>query len=402
MNFFKKLFGFSKEHEEIKATESPKSTETISDINGTKETTNLSKVIDVKISSYTSNDYQEEELKPIVQDNEGYWILNPETPFILTVKTKDKELAQSIRNIVDFNNNDYNKDEKLVAIFVEHNIVIKEIEEYKNKYKKGYLNKIEELKKSSTDWPSLGEKDREDIMVDFRKIAINEIFERADCNLEVLFENEPKDASFDDDLIKEFGFKNIQVYIKYADKLDKVRVIANDNIIRPVFEALVELNLAVRGNDISKLDVLGSLSLKELNLIAQVSDKEFKRKNQAIEYITSLNDSEQRIAKHISMRELFQLKPLPEKYKTIDIKTISETWNYHFEEANLLLDTFRNSYYSWRNLKNNKYVKEYFVERYNLVNDCPCSKSLCDIKYSKNEPPKVPYHIGCNCNISSK
>ena len=388
MSFFKKLFGVSDEQTEKKdAPANPK----------------MTVPIEIKVTtSFSSDSYQEEKLKEIIQDKDGYWILNPETPFILTAMTTDKSMAQQIRDIVDEDNNDYKKDEKLAALFAEHNVKIKEIEEYKNKYKKVYSNKIEELKKASSEWSSLGEKDKEDLMIDFRKLALNEIYERAYCNLEILFENEPKDVSFDDELIKEYGFKNMQIYIKHADKLDKVRTVSNDNYARSTFEKLVELNLAVRGANIPKDDILSTLTLKELNLIAQTPDKEFKRKNQAIEYISSLSNVDEQIGKHISLRELFQLKPLPEKYKAIDIKAIADTWNYHFEEANLLLDTFRVSFYSWRNLKNNKYVKEYSVQTHHTEDPCPCSKELCGKKYPKNSPPKIPYHIGCDCYINQE
>jgi hypothetical protein len=387
MGFFKKLFGSSDEP-------TPKKEE----VSNPKVTLPF----EIKVTtSFSSSSSQEEKLKPIVPDNTGSWIINPETPFVLTVLTKDKNLAQQIRDIVDEDNNDYKKDEKLAALLAEHNIKIKEIEEYKTKYQKVYLSKIEQLKNSSSEWASLGEKDREDLMIDFRKLAIKEIYEIPSyCNLEVLFENEPQDISFDDELIKEYGFKNMQTYIKHADKLDKVRTIANDNYARATFEKLVELNLAVRGSNIPKEDILSSLSLKDLNSIAQPSEKEFKRKNQAIDHIMTLDGIDERIGKQISLRELFQLKPLPNKYKSIDIKAISDTWNYHHEEANLLLDTFRNSYYSWRNLKDREYVKEYTVQSHKTEEMCPCAKDLIQKKYPKNSPPKIPCHIGCDCYIN--
>jgi hypothetical protein len=388
MSFFKKLFGLSDDQTEKKdATANPKT----------------SVPIEIKVTtSFTSDSSQVEKLKEIISDEHGYWVLNPETPFVLTVMTTDKKMAQQIREIIDVDNYDYRRDEKIAAIFAEHNVKIKEIEEYKSKYKKVYLNKIEELKKSSSEWAGLGEKDKEDLMIDFRKIALNDLFERANCNLEILFENEPQDISFDDELIKEYGFKNMQVYIRHADKLDKVRTVSNDHYARSTFENLVELNLALRGASIPLDDILATLSLKELNSIAQAPDKEFKRKNQAIEYISTLPNVTEQIGKHISLRELFQLKPLPEKYKSIDIKAIADTWNYHREEASLLIETFQASYYSWRNLKNNKYVREYTVRTHQTENQCPCSKELCSKKYSKNTPPKIPYHIGCDCHINQE
>ena len=213
---------------------------------------------------------------------------------------------------------------------------------------------------------------------------------------------QPFDFFIDDELIKEFGFENLQIYLRFADKLEKVRVVPNDNYTRPIFEKLVELNLAIRGIDISKEDILSTITLKELNSIAENPSKEFKRKNQAIDYILSLDKIDERISKYISLRELFKLKPLPEKYSQISIQKILQTWFYHGQEVRLLMDTFSNSYYSWYDLKNNEYVKEYRIEPLDKLDPCPCAKELSRKIYSKNNLPKMPYHIGCNCFINKE
>lgn len=315
----------------------------------------------------------------------------------------DKNKAQEVRNLLDNDEiRDYRKDDKLVGIFAAHNLMIKEIEEYKNKYKGQYLSKIEELKNSSSEWNVLGEKDREDLLIEFRQVAIKGIYERANCDLEVLFEFEPKDITLDDDLIKEYGFENIQTYLSYADNLDKIRVIPNDNYSRPRFEKLVELGLAKRGNELSKEEILSTLTLKELNAIANNPDKEYKRKNQAIEYILTLEDLEQKIGKQISLRELFKLNPLPPKYNSLNLHEISTTWSYHAQEVRLLMDTYRNSFYSWRDLKDKEYVKGYKIEPLDKEDPCPCAKERSLKKYSKNNPPRVPCHVGCNCFLNKE
>jgi hypothetical protein len=79
------------------------------------------------------------------------------------------------------------------------------------------------------------------LLEDYRKIAIKGIYEKPNCDLFTLFEKEPKDITVDDDLIKEYGFDNIQTYLRFADNLDKVRVISNDNYNRQRFEKLVDL-----------------------------------------------------------------------------------------------------------------------------------------------------------------
>lgn len=391
MNFIKKLFGITSKIESIQSNNLNESS--------TKKELPIEIKITTSLNSTSSN--VQEKFKPITKDTKGNWILNPEAPFRLTLLNADKKIADQIRNLLDDEEiKDYRKDDKLIAIFAEHNLKIKEIEDYKIKYKANYFQRIDILKAASPEWDSLGEKDKEDLLFDFRHAAIRDIFERANCDIEILFENEPTDFSIDDELITEFGFENLKTYLRFADKLEKVRVVPNDNYSRPIFEKLVELNLAIKGTDISKEEILSAITLKELNSIAENPAKEFKRKNQAIEYILSLEKIYERIGKYISLRELFKLKPLPEKYRQIDIQKISTAWSYHEQEVRLLMDTFRNSYYAWRDLKNDEYIKTYRIEPLDKLDPCPCAKELSTKTYSKSNPPKMPNHIGCNCFIN--
>jgi hypothetical protein len=371
----------------------------------TKQTTKkINLPVEIKVTTSYGNGSSsqiEDKFSPIKQIDDNNWILNPGAPFELTLINADKNKAQEIRNLLDDDEiSDYRKEDKLVGFFASHNLMIKEIEEYKNKYKGQYLAKIEELKNNSTEWNIIGEKDREDLLIEFRQIAIKGIYERANCELEVLFECEPKDITIDDDLINEYGFENIQTYLKYTDNLDKIRVISNDNYSRPRFEKLVEIGLAKRGNEVSKEEILSTLTLKELNTIAGNPEKEYKRKNQAIQYILTLEDLDQKIGKQVSLREIFKLNPLPAKYNSLDLKAVSATWSYHSQEVRLLIDTYRKSFSTWRDLKDKRYVKGYEIMLVDKEDPCPCAKERSLKKYSKNNPPKVPCHVGCNCLLS--
>jgi hypothetical protein len=361
---------------------------------------------EIKITaSYNSNEPScPEKIKfpSIRQDEVGNWILNPTAPFELTIMNSDINISQQIRDLLDNDEmREYIKENKIVALFAEHNIKVKEIEDYKKKYQGIYLSKIEELKNNSTEWEKLGEMDREDLLIEFREEAENAIYERAECNLDILFEYEPVDITIDDELVKEYGFENIKTYLSYYD-INKIRVIENDAYSRPMFEKLAELGLAKRGLDLSKEEILSTLTLKELNTIASNPNKEYKRKNQAIEYILTFENLDQIIGKHISLRSLFKLQPLPQKYDTLNLNEISETWQYHEEEAKLLIQTYRNSYYSWKEVNNRehlKYVNQWEVSNFN--DTCPCGKKRTKT-YSKNNVPRVPFHIGCTCSLSGR
>jgi hypothetical protein len=327
--------------------------------------------------------------------------LNPGLPFELTLLNADDKLGKKIKNILeDEKIYDNRKRDQIVALFAEYNLEIKEVEVYKKKYGKIYYEKLNELKNTSSEWRLLGERDKEDLLENFREIAIKTIYEQANCNLVTLFENEPTDITIDDELIKEYGFENIETYLHFADNLEKVRVIQNDNYNRPSFEKLVELGLAIRGSAIPLNEILSTLTLKELNDIAKNPEKEYKRKSQAIEYIINLPNIEEKLGSKVSLRELFKLKELPRKYSTINLREVSNAWAYTYEVVELLVSTYRNSIYSAQALKDKEYVREYKIDCWsNEENMCPCAKDLIKKTYPKGKPPKIPYHIGCNCSL---
>jgi uncharacterized protein (DUF433 family) len=332
---------------------------------------------------------------------ETEFVLNQGSTFELTLLGADNALGRRIQNILlDDKIWDDKKKQQIVALFAEYNLKVKEVEAYKKKYGKVYFDKLEQLKNASAEWQAAGELDKEDLLEDYREIAIKEIYEQANCDLVSLFEKEPADITVDDALIKEYGFENIQTYLRFADNLDKVRIIPNDNYNRQKFEKLVELGLSIRGSSIPLEEILSTLTLKDLNEIANNPEKQFKRKNQAIEFILSIPNIEEKIGSKISLRELFKLKPLPEKFASVNLQEVSNAWSYAYEVVRLLVDTYRNANYSAQTLKDKEYVKEYKVEYWgNEENMCPCAKELINKKYPKARPPKIPYHIGCNCSL---
>lgn len=357
-------------------------------------------------TSWTSSPAVVEKFPPAKQLESADVVLNPESPFQLTLQNSSLEIANKIRNILDDEESyDNVKREKIAAIFAEHNLRVKEIEEYKKKYEKVYRTKIEHLKQASEEWKNASELDKKDILQDFRRLSIGEVYEQADCNMATLFVKEPRDITIDDELIKEYGFENINVYLRYADDLQKVRVIPNDNYNRKSFETLVDVGLAIRGASIPKELILWTLKLKELNEIANNPSKIFKRKNQAVEYILQFPDLDKLLGTKISFRELFKLNPLPERYSQIDLEELSDSWNYTYEVVDVLVDTYRRSFESYTTLKEDgQYSKGYKVECFanESGETCPCGKDLSTRNYKLSSPPQIPYHVGCNCLLRVK
>lgn len=333
----------------------------------------------------------------IKKTNIGF-ILNPETPFELTVLNCSYSVAVEFRQLCE--QGLYEGRDKLLSLFASYNIKIKEIEDYKNKYKPIYYKRIEELKSTSSEYKNAGQMDKADLLDEFKIEALNSIYELPDYDVEKIFINE--DSTIDDELIYQYGFDCLNAYFAYFNKIGLVVSISKDNYYRGAFLQMTQKGLAITGKDIPIIDVLSSQSLKVLNSIANNPEKEYKRKNQAIEYILSKQELLDNLENHIRYRELFQLQALPDKYENIDVKAILRLWECYKVEIELLVQTFRNSIYRWKEQHEDSNLKDLYSNCFvrSTNSRCKCAKDREQKKYPIDTPPQVPCHIGCQCWIN--
>ncbi len=90
-------------------------------------------------------------------------------------------------------------------------------------------------------------------------------------------------------------------------------------------------------------------------------------------------------------------------YASINFKYIIDKWSYITEVVSLLVYTYQNANRTIRTLKEDKDIIEGYIVS-NFAKEelmCPCAKTLINKKYSKTKPPRIPYHIGCNCELES-
>jgi TM2 domain-containing membrane protein YozV len=343
------------------------------------------------------------ERKPLAETKELYnpIVINPKRTFELTLyNANQKEIKKAIQILRD--DNIWNKEKDLLPLFTAYNIKCKEIEDYISEYKPQYHKFIEQAKIKSEEYNSASEMDRLDIENEFKEEAINNLYERAACELDILFEGSEIPETIDDELIKEYGFETISKYIALAYR--KAKIISNWE--RKEFEDLLKADLAISDSDLPNEEVLFAQTLKTLNKIAKKEEGHFKRKQKAVDYLKENPKLLDNIGKHASTRSMFKIKPLPEKFKNIDIESLSTSWSYVKEYINLLTDTYRDSESCTEDIKGDKsWVKEFRVEKHeDFVPDFICQRARkeCDKKYSKNRPPKIPFHVGCNCNLRAE
>ncbi len=342
-----------------------------------------------------------ERKKASASNSNGQFLVNPNSNFKLHLfNAPDKVLKQVQKTLMD--ENTWNKENDLIPLFTAYNVKCHEIENYISKYKPQYHEFIENAKASSSEYKEASEMDKLDIENEMKEEAINSLYERAACELDILFEGSEIPETIDDALIEEYGFETISKYIGLSYYKDKIIT----HWERKEFEDLLKADLAISGNEIPYEEILFSQTLKTLNKIAEQEENYFKRKQKAIDYLTENPKLLENIGKHVSTRSIFKIKPLPKKFENIDLDKLSASWSYIKEYIKLLSDTYRDSQRSTEDIKGDKsWIKEFRVEKHeDYVPDFICQRARkeCDKKYNKNRPPKLPFHVGCNCDLRTE
>ena len=355
------------------------------------------KIIQDKRDTFNANQATSPQLATELNIKDGI-VINPKDSFHLTLYNSSKNTLQNVIEILK-NERTWNKKKELLPLFAEHNIKCKEVEEYILKYKPIYLTKLQELKNTSEEYQNASEMDKLDIEIEFKEQIIKELPEKADCNIETLFDFSHIDITIDDKLIMKYSFDTISKYFGLSHYKNKIA----SHWERKDFEDLIKADLVLTSNEIDIEEILKSQTLKILNKISEKEDGHFKRKNKAIEYLKENNNLLENVGKHISTRKLFKLKPLPEEFNDVDAKLISDYWKYLEEYTKLIADTYRNSEQNAEVIrKDNSWIKEFRVEKFEDLNSnfiCQRARNESKKKYSKSNPPKMPFHIGCNCGL---
>lgn len=334
----------------------------------------------------------------------GGFNLNPNSPFPLIVSGLPRSEAGVLKGYLDDEANWGRKLPQIVHLVARYNVRCKGIDEYVMKYRPQYLRTIERLKTQSSEWNGASERDREDLLGEFRQKAIEELPEKPGSNQEVvsiLFEEEPADPTVDDQLISLF-IEDMETYCFYLYQLrsiGKVQIVPVDDYCRKHYEILVKNGLAKRGQDITLVQMLDGLRLKDINEVLQqgLIEKSFGRKAKAIEFALTVPDMIERLSKQVAFRELFQIV----KPENIDVVEIQKCYEY----ANAVGTLLRNTYVSGvRTLKELKEAKGAEFDYWEISGEDCCSvcKKLHSGRYKRRPSKLPPYHIGCDCCLSGE
>lgn len=358
--------------------------------------------IKVTLSVISSGPERPPDMGPVERDADGSWLLNPRACFRIAVTNCGKEVAEEIKGVLDKNywGNRYDSTQQLLSILVRSNARFREVDKYLTEARPKYLKRLEEMKEQSSEWLTASEKDREDLLAEFRQQAVLSLDVRPDCDLKTLLECEPSDLTVDDLLIKRFSFEAVQFYLRHSRGSDKVWVVSAEEPYRKEFERLLSVGLAERGVDIPLVDILNTLTLKEMGeLVADLDHPKFTRKAKAIEYLTSVRNIRERAGRHIAFRELFKLRPLPAEFSALNVDQLASDWSFAHEVARVIANTYWSAGDTTRQLQDREYIDGWMIRNRREEEACPHCRRFNSRKFSKSCPPPIPFHLGCSCYL---
>ena len=335
----------------------------------------------------------------VTEVSSGVFCLNPKSPFPLRFRGLTLPMAEELKRLLEEEAQWQRHLGEIAYLIARHNIECIELEEFLRKIRTQLFEIIERRKHASQEWKQSSEKDKEDLMKEFQKDALETIPVRPSNHIALgfLVFNAPPNITIDDELLALFS-GNAELYRFYLSNVERahkaIRVPA-DHYHRERWEALVELGLARRGKEIPINLLLESLRLKDINeYFADRLDKKLTRKAKAVEFAVSQPDVLEVLSKHISFREMFQIIKPP----GIDVSSIARCYEYAFAQAELIRDTYVTGH---RTLKAIQEAQELECKAWEIWADHCCSSCLeLHGRKTKRIPSKLPpFHIGCNCSI---
>ncbi|NPA34995.1 MAG: hypothetical protein GXO48_08725 [Chlorobi bacterium] len=349
---------------------------------------------------------------------DNIFCINPKSPFRLTFKGITLEQAQKIRETLDkvqnYSESSYRTTNKLTYLLNWYNAKCIEVEDFIDNLRPRIEKYIEERKKSNPEWHTASEKDKEDLLAEFRNEAIEHVYGKTTNTVAIeilLFDVDPPPNNLKLDvritqLLNLFAGDE-ELYNFYIENIllgtiSKARRISPDHYHRKHWESLIKIGLARQGKDIPFEIILNSLRLKDINqFFSDRINKNFYRKQKAIEFVLSQPDAVEVLSQHIALREFFQLI-VPEG---IDINYLKKRHDYAYATAILIYDTYSTAYYTLETIEKKRiFSKELNTKiRFLEIDAQHCCRD-CQKKYhnkkiritSANLPP---HHIGCKCFV---
>jgi hypothetical protein len=347
------------------------------------------------------SDQPEVDVGDMVPAGDNAWVLNPRSPLPLTLLNAEKNVAIEVRGVLSSREYWVNKVPELAMLIAQHNLRFKEVDELILNTKPRFDAEIGKLIQNSAEWSNSSDKDRQDLRNEFEALALNSLgIWAGQVDLVILLSGQPSSFTDDDELLRQFH-GDVSLYSLYLSLLGRgnsVTTVKADDYQRKQWEKLVEIGLARRGKDIPIPQILDGLRLKDINVIlADAIPKPLGRKSNAVEVASALPDIDERLSKHVSFREMFQVM----KPADTDIEAIVNSFAYSNQLAAIVQQTYYTGLLTLEAKQERKQDDGFYNawEISNWEDPLPsCAASVCR-KYAKLPSKLPPFHVGCSCRL---
>ena len=282
--------------------------------------------------------FEDREQGTITHNNDGSISISAVKKSCATLLGASQQIAEVIIGICD-SNSSYEASKKVGLILMGNEIRIKEVEEFCSKVRPIVDKRVRGLIANDEEWDSLGERDREDKKEEYQSISMVKFGENVSpamaSSLSYLTFNRPIYVPLLDEIVSEYGSDNVLTYSQYYGRKKSTISIPDVNYRKPL-EELVKVGLAYTGKDMCVEELLSTLTLEKLNELASTETR-FTRKDKAIKYLAEQENIASIIDKNVTLRALFGLLPLPDKFKEFDFEKYSQSCSYYNNLADVLI-----------------------------------------------------------------
>ncbi|MFW2355949.1 hypothetical protein [Hydrogenophaga sp.] len=364
---------------------------------------------EIKLAVTISTSFAREEdapprdVGPLTETDSGAWVLNPLSPFPLTLRGADRALAQKVKDVLGTHTQWTQKVPELALLIAKHNLRFKEVDDLALQLRPKYDAHIQRRITASPDWGAASEKDRADLLTEFQEEALESLgLSVGQADLATLLTGPPTMFQADDELLHRFD-KDLDLYPFYLTQLGRANAVVTvkaDDWGRKAWERLADMGMALRGRDIPREKLLEGLRLKDLNEVLEgVFAKPLGRKAKAIEALLAQPDLDARLDKKVSFREMFQaIAPAD-----VDLTDLQASFGHASEVARVVQQTYFTGVKTLDEIDERKRERGIYDawEIRNWEDPLPaCAKAFCK-KYDRLPTKRPPFHLGCNCQLES-
>ena len=337
----------------------------------------------------------------VTQVAEKYWMLNPKSPFPLTVYGIDKGQANELKTILElrYNTTMTETARKLVPFIKEHEVRCKEIDDYVKVFKPIFLSKMKELNTTSVSWEGATPGPETKEIAEFAGQAIASLEIQLNCDLEALFKGHPKSKKTKEELINKYGADVMKIYTSMRRGINTVPYKPE---IRKSLQRLEKLKLLAYGSNVNQKLLLKTLSLKKMKeMVAGLNYPIFEDKEVAFKTLTNLPDLSSRLQKAVNFKTIYQKLPIPSDQKEYTI-TEKQKDDYLKEFTALLANTYFRGGVSIAEKEEFQGKSYSFVKGWEISakkEACIYCKKQAEKTYAKEDYPRTPIHLGCQCTV---